>query len=742
MKLSIRFKMIILVAALAVAAFAGFGIFLRNSFFMQRFSRGLTGDYINASSRDDFLVFEEFLSSIEASAGISLALGESYYQLRNTLTRAELEEAMPRDYHRAFAEEKNLLGGGAFYEPYAFYPDVYDFHYFSSKPLLPGGIMPDPDKAEWAPSEWEWDVATYDEGWYQAALPKGWDKNKARDKRAYWSDLYIDTSVNALMVSVCLPMYDGDYQSGRRIVGVATVDVSLSTLQKLVKNFPLPTPSSKIAGFSTVNKATFAISGSDSFDINPYPEDSWLEKLSGLEPGGEIREDDVAIDGVSCSLYAMAHDSGIGLAFLIPNDEKFVEVERVRRTNLITVTVVCAAMIAIVGLVIFALSAWILRPLRKMQGGLETISAGNLSKPIQSRGKDEIAEMVRLLNHTRESIRNLVVSIGEKAASISGISDELAERASQSADTIKEINANTQGMKDKAGGQAGSVEATNVAMGRIIENINKLNSSVEEQAASVSRSSASVEQMTRNITSITESIVANEKSVESLSATAEKGNAAIREVSADIADVVKESERLLEINGMISSIASQTNLLAMNAAIEAAHAGEVGRGFAVVADEIRKLAESSSKQAKTVSEVLKKIKSALDGISESTNTALTHFESIDAGIKTVAQQELQIRSAAAENDAGGKDVLDAMTTSNSITQDVRQGSADMLREGQEVLGQGKTLSTLTAELTTSVNELAEDMEKVSGAVKRINEISGKNRESVDELRGEISKFVI
>jgi methyl-accepting chemotaxis protein len=168
----------------------------------------------------------------------------------------------------------------------------------------------------------------------------------------------------------------------------------------------------------------------------------------------------------------------------------------------------------------------------------------------------------------------------------------------------------------------------------------------------------------------------------------------------------------------------------------------VGKGFAVVADEIRKLAESSSEQSKTVSEVLKKIKGSLDGIGGSTGAALNHFEAIDTGVKTVADQEAHIRAAMEEQDAGSREILSTIAASNGITQKVRGGSEAMLTGSQEVMGEGRNLEALTADLTDGMNETALGMDQINTAVTRIQEISQENKLDIEALVREIAKFKV
>jgi methyl-accepting chemotaxis protein len=163
----------------------------------------------------------------------------------------------------------------------------------------------------------------------------------------------------------------------------------------------------------------------------------------------------------------------------------------------------------------------------------------------------------------------------------------------------------------------------------------------------------------------------NNENVKALQEASEVGRGGLQEVVGDIQEIARESEGLLEINAVMENIASQTNLLSMNAAIEAAHAGEAGKGFAVVADEIRKLAESSSEQSKTISTVLKKMAESIKKITTSTENVLTKFEAIDPGVRTVAQEEENIRNAMEEQGQGSKQVLDSVGNVSGLTRQVK-----------------------------------------------------------------------
>jgi len=367
---------------------------------------------------------------------------------------------------------------------------------------------------------------------------------------------------------------------------------------------------------------------------------------------------------------------------------------------------------------------------------------GDLTQTIPEKGKDEISALSRYFNQTLKKIRNLVVIIKEETLKLSGIGSDLASNMNQTAAAVNQITANIQSIKGRVINQSASVSQTNATMEQVTININKLNNHIEDQNNFVSQASSAIEEMVANIHTVAGTLVKNGANVKHLKEASEIGHEGLQGVAADINEIAGESEGLLEINSVMANIASQTNLLSMNAAIEAAHAGEAGKGFAVVADEIRKLAESSSVQSKTIGMVLKKIKASIDKITSSTGSVLNRFDAIDSSIDTVAQQEENIRNAMEEQGQGSRQILDGIGKVNEITRQVKSGSTEMLVGSQEVIKESQNLEKVTQEITSGMNEMASGADQINIAVNQVNEISIRNREGIDALLKEVSRFKI
>jgi methyl-accepting chemotaxis protein len=413
--------------------------------------------------------------------------------------------------------------------------------------------------------------------------------------------------------------------------------------------------------------------------------------------------------------------------------------------NLTIFTIIFAAvMIIIAGGIVFFAANHVAKPIISVSRTLKDISEGegDLTRTIPVHGHDEVADLARYFNLTLEKIRNLVGTIKQQSANLSDIGSELASNMTESAAAVKEITSNIQSIKGRVINQTASVTQTNATMEHITGTIDRLNGQVESQTNSVTESSSAIEEMIANIHNVTATLIKNAENVAALTEASELGRTGLTEVTENIRKITEESEGLMEINAVMQSIAAETNLLSMNAAIEAAHAGEAGKGFAVVANEIRKLAESSGVQSKTIAEVLKQIKASIDSISRSAGSVLDRFEAIDNRVKTVADQTENIRSAMEEQGEGSKQILHAITRLNEITAQVRGGSSEMLEGSREVIHESRNLEMVSQEISGGMNEMAAGAEQINTAVHRVNELTGRNRQNIDRLIREVSRFKI
>lgn len=374
--------------------------------------------------------------------------------------------------------------------------------------------------------------------------------------------------------------------------------------------------------------------------------------------------------------------------------------------------------------------------------GMKEISSGDadLTRRIRTKAQDELGLLAAYFNSFASTLQDLINQVKTETATLQNGFIKLSSNTEETAGAIRQITANIESIKAQTMNQNASVTGSSKSVERINHNVGTLHRLIEEQANGVASSSSSIEEMVANIQSVTANIERMGGYYEKLLGKSASGKQAIETVTKQVREIDSQSETLQEANGLIAGIAAQTNLLAMNAAIEAAHAGQAGRGFAVVADEIRKLAENAATQSKSISGNIRNIRSVINAVVASSGLSAHTFEDILEQIHILSRLEEEIRHSMNEQNSGSVQVVESISSINKITTEVKQAAQDMQENANAVLQEMRRLLQLSSELDNGMAEMAAGAEEIRRAAEDTSELSSQTSRSVQALRAEVDKF--
>jgi len=358
--------------------------------------------------------------------------------------------------------------------------------------------------------------------------------------------------------------------------------------------------------------------------------------------------------------------------------------------------------------------------------------------PVDS--KDELGRIAIDINDMFTAFDRALADISHENINLERDSEALATNSQESAAAATQIAANMGSIRERINQQSKAIEDVQAAMAEIVLRIDQVHGSVQNQSMSVSRNSSAVEEMVANISSVANILDKNMALVQELLEAAGVGSDSMESVFEKMNIIASDSAGLHEAAGVILSVAAQTNLLAMNAAIEAAHAGDAGRGFAVVADEIRKLAENSSSQGKKIAGVLSQLKNSIETVGAISREATDRFRNVLSLTRQLDEYELNIKSAMDEQSVGGQQMLDATREISESTRSVRSDAEEMLSQSKRVDERTKALSILSQEIEGAVHEVASGTEQISISANEVNDLVESTHQRAKKVASAVSTF--
>jgi methyl-accepting chemotaxis protein len=595
-------------------------------------------------------------------------------------------------------------------------PNAFDMYYGTTASryapggyfLVASGWIPDSD---WDPPERLWFINAM-------ALPD----------TTVITEPYVDSQTRRLCVTVARTIRD---EAGN-ISGVIAVDVFVDVLNDIVSQRKI-----------TEDSNTVLIDGSGRYIVHPNPE--YIMEKNIFDDLSRFSREEILSDKITVSFTANTYTCSAPVPgtdwFLV--SEGSLETLRAEAWAILLFVIVVVAVLALIScLVAFVLSYTLTSPFKKLVSSFNVIAAGDLTAAPPDYASKEASALSAGFNTFATGISVLVKRIKDSSQSIGKVADDLSQSILVTRETVSAVKDTVASIRQDISRENESIIHNESSVTQVMDGIERLDGKIREQSGQITGASSAIEELTASIHSIENSMAAANNHIQDLVHSSLEEKKRLSETAAATRLVEQESQALAEMNKVISDVATQTNLLSMNAAIEAAHAGETGKGFAVVAQEIRKLAETTAQQAKSSGDALLSVQKRIREITEASSHVEQSFDTMIELIHKVEKISADLKNATEEQSIGSQQLLDSIAALNAITRDVENGAVAMKTGAAGAVEACRSLTELSRHVDDKVSQCEEGARSLSANSELVVLAAEKARMGVQELEDSISPFKV
>lgn len=465
-----------------------------------------------------------------------------------------------------------------------------------------------------------------------------------------------------------------------------------------------------------------------------------LKPVAGKMVAGENSYEYFTKDGTNyiCFFAPIEHSPGWSLGIVVPAKTIMGTGDRIRFLTSLGVIVAVILALAITALV----SKLITNQIVKTEERLLELAEGEarLTARLPVKSRDEVGKLAAAFNKFLSKLESIVLNIREAVIENEAIGDSLAAGVEEISSTLNELASNIESIRKNLIAVSKEVETISSDASETHERTKEIDALIDSLTESFTNSSTAIEQMLaniKNISAITENKVQLVSKLRDLGGV---GNIEIAETINLIKELSASVNSIKDMVKVINSISGQTNLLAMNAAIEAAHAGDAGAGFSVVAEEIRNLAEDTNIRAKSISQSINEMIAKINAASERGSKTASAFAEILQGIDDVHKAFDETSTGIRELATGSSQVAEGISSVATLTNKIHANSDTVRTNAEHVDLSLEKLNTATMESKQAIEETAIGVREIANTMNELVNLGQRNKTNIHKVESTIGRF--